>query len=347
MDGNKLQNTQNLETLLGKLDTEFSERLIRSGAIEEDEAKILHRLQSLYTEIRREKEEDRHLTISELRSLTRERKRLGADWNMPDHLSNCDACLEAFQILLDGVPAVDTQMFHAVVDDKITRTFPIGAEASGNRSEVRRWTIWLSFVFGSIFLVGLAAIVLSPSVRLFVESGSVLANGGWRQGAVRIGAGVPLMSGMEGVWVNLPGGSQLKIAPNSHWAFERATIFSTCLRIRLYGGAIEAFSPDSGSGALLEFEFPMATVSFEDADVAFECLGMPGVLTPSGRSEDAGEDGTNPDNPLADPLDSVVVRVIRGYATCISRNERRSIKVGQALRIRHDGTFMIQEPDSR
>jgi len=47
-----------------------------------------------------------HFSLEELRALHEQRSRLGAGWEMPLHLAECFLCLEAFQCLQDGVPAL-------------------------------------------------------------------------------------------------------------------------------------------------------------------------------------------------------------------------------------------------
>ncbi|NLE65996.1 MAG: FecR domain-containing protein [Lentisphaerae bacterium] len=48
--------------------------------------------------------DNNHLSLSELRELHEQRRRLGTDWEMPEHLATCSLCLEIFQCLQDGLP---------------------------------------------------------------------------------------------------------------------------------------------------------------------------------------------------------------------------------------------------
>jgi ferric-dicitrate binding protein FerR (iron transport regulator) len=60
-----------------------------------------------------------HLPLADLQNLA-ERRRLSQDWQMPEHLATCPACLDLFCAILDGVPrpsAAATRRFVSVFDE--------------------------------------------------------------------------------------------------------------------------------------------------------------------------------------------------------------------------------------
>ena len=78
-----------------------------------------------------------HLSLSELRELHEQRRRLGTDWEMPEHLATCSLCLEIFQCLQDGLPELsgpprqDLKVFSVMKND-----LPgcVGPNSSGRRA---------------------------------------------------------------------------------------------------------------------------------------------------------------------------------------------------------------------
>ena len=72
-------------------------------------------IRSAASALARDSEDEKHLTLEELQDHVDNRRELGHRWQMPEHLARCGLCLEAFELLLAGVPRLSAASFERFV----------------------------------------------------------------------------------------------------------------------------------------------------------------------------------------------------------------------------------------
>lgn len=92
---------QKLEDLLRRLEDAGEE------ALPAEDARLVARIRSFTQTLRGDQAQaETHYTLEELRELVRQRMLEHEQWEMPEHLAACPLCLEAYEVVLTGVPAV-------------------------------------------------------------------------------------------------------------------------------------------------------------------------------------------------------------------------------------------------
>jgi len=163
--------------------------------------------------------DEQHYELDELTRLAEARRTQGKAWEMPEHLSRCGLCLEAFQAILEGVAAVSA--------DALKRF--VGLGKTGEREEkivVFPWPMaWRIAAVAAVLFVAFMFVTRTTPAR--VSGGAVALQDGKRlpQGAT-IPSDVTVIA-TEDMSASLADGSKIELAKDTQVSFGSASVTLT------------------------------------------------------------------------------------------------------------------------
>lgn len=226
----------------------------------------------------------RHLDLAELESLVAARLAQGADWEMPEHLLRCPSCLEAFQTLLEGVPAVSAAF--------LDRCVSLEKESLTTRDERPPKVLYLPANW--LVAARLAAVVVA------VAGAAWLAQAWWAAGALRLRAGAVTLPGggildagssvPDGVVLHATqpattrfrDGSTVELAANTHVSFHRSAGGSVTVRL-IRGDVVSTVTPRPPAEAFV-VQTPLGQVTVVGTRFRVRCADEAGAPRAGGEA---------------------------------------------------------------
>lgn len=327
------RDTQQLEHLLEKLNKESSNELVASGHVAQDDLEMLTRLQTLYRELRSGEEQQAHYCLSELRRLAKERRRLGAEWDMPDHLASCSSCLEAYQIILEGIPHIDTQMFHCIVDDTVMTDFKTGPTVKSSYSSKRNKLLFFSTITLALLIIILSFVFKPIRLKIKVNEGEATTFSGrdlFGQTEVRSGE---LIRIHEPTQITLTGDTVLGTKNGSIMSFIKQ---NNVIKIILKRGQMAMHKgPSSKSDSpIIVAPFTSITTSPESM-IDVTCKSTLDIITPDGMNKNESLED-------AESINSVKIHLSKGNATIKTQTKIVNLKAEETIIVSKNKVELIK-----
>jgi len=154
---------------------------------------------------------EQHLTLEALGDEVRVRRELGQRWAMPEHLASCSLCLEAFELLLAGLPplpAQATRRFVGLGPQPVLTTRPAVPRA-------RRMRRWLA---AATVLIAAGVWSLSAREPAHVDGGKIaLSTGDTVPAGTRVPDGEALIA-QDSSQATFADGSQMRVESGSRFS---------------------------------------------------------------------------------------------------------------------------------
>ena len=207
-----------MELLLKRLGSEST-----NPVLTEPDAERMRKISVLKAWFQTHKEEGKpHLSLEALKTLADARRTAGDRWEMPLHLTRCALCLEAFELVREGLPQPSEESLarYRQIPDEFAGGPPVAGRGA-NPSDWRRSLMRRAAVFAVILgIVVVAAALMRPrAVRL--TAGTLVAKD---THILSAGASVPagvLMQAREDACAVLNDGSTVDIDGNSTLSFRQ------------------------------------------------------------------------------------------------------------------------------
>ena len=270
-----------------------------------------------------------HLTLNELRHLQRQLRRLGADWEMPEHLMACPLCLEAFQCLQEGLPELSEQArsrFEGLFDQE---TKPIRMQTARVH-----WAKRILKMAAAILLLASGSMLMwtvsRPMARL--DSGMLVIERGNRTLAEK--AALPkntLLVARENTSAVFADGATAMFAPASRVMISRSLAGDTM--IQLQQGQVEASVPRQKQGRHFVVQTPLGDVRV--IGTRFR------VSTESERVLVYENSGDAQARAYSNRISAVTVQVESGVVAVDNHHDQVKITAGQCATMR-EGQKLIE-----
>ena len=176
-----------------------------------------------------------HCDLETISQMADARRAQGESWELPPHLAQCPTCLELFQVVLEGVPQPSRRFLRRLrkIPGEVDREPQVVWWAS-------RWMMSAKIAAAIALLLGglwLAQPVWRARALRVSEGQVALSNGK----TLTRGGGIPegvVIQVREFARAGFRDGSQLDLAPGSHFSFHKSGNGSTT--VRLIDGAVTA-----------------------------------------------------------------------------------------------------------
>jgi hypothetical protein len=264
----------------------------------------------------------RHLSLEELEGLAGRRAK-GEEVELPGHLTGCAVCLELYEVVLAGVPAVSEEALGRF--EGIFEAQPVKARIG--------WRKWGAVAAGLVVCVGLAGVYM-PSGR----TSSVAAVAGLvKDGGESVGVGESIAGGQvlvakEDTKAEFADGSGVVIEKGAKLAIEETNLGSKT--VVLTEGRVEASVAKQTWGRKFEVSTPLGPVTVVGTKFSVVC-GKEKVMvferTGEQVSRRAGEEGKE-----GKESEITVVRVVvtEGLVRVSNRSEEVRVGAGQSAVMR-------------
>jgi hypothetical protein len=272
-------------------------------------------------------DESVHCSASELKAFARERRRQGASWDMPGHLMICPLCLEAFDVVLQGAPAVRRAA--------LRRFFRLGPRPGRVLSPAWRTGPLPLQIAAALAILLAGAWGLDRASRgttLQVEQGRLVSAEGR---ALTAGAAVP---GRAPLRAALP--SVLTLADGSRFAVSAETLFS--VRENPAGG--QTVKVEAGEARFeVEPRKPGRSFIVRTPLGALEVIGTRFTVTsrPEQVTVFEHDGGSGTFRSYRGTTSSVTIAVTEGHVRVWNRHEEAHVRAGQSATLRPE-TAMIE-----
>jgi hypothetical protein len=313
---------EQLEHLLQRLD-EAGE-----ATLPEQDARLLAQVRALGDGLRASPPADEHhYTLDELRELVRQRT-LGQlpGGELPEHLAVCALCLDAYEVLLAGVPAV--------APSSLERFGEIGDPDFGRPKnyKLRRFARW-----GGLAVAALLVITTIFGVRLYLDGTSAQLHTGRlvRESngrTVAVGDGIPrqiMLIAREDTRTGFKDGSALDITKDTRFLLNESHGDTT---IELKQGAITASVTKRDNGKVFRIDTTLGNVRVVGTRFRVDAINEDVTRYQAGAAQ-----------PSQETVTSVRVEVFEGKVEVRNKYDRVSIEQGQIATLRDAPEIDISE----
>jgi hypothetical protein len=320
--------TEQLEHLLQRLDE------AGQAPLPAEDARLLAEVRALGDGLRANLPTDEHhYTLDELRGLVRQRT-LGQfpgtpenpDGDMPEHLAVCSLCLDAYEVLLTGVPAVDPH--------SLSRFGEIGDPDFG---QPRHYRFRRAARWAGLAIAAMLAISTVLGVQHYLDSTSAKLHTGRlvyeRNGrVVDAGDGIPrrdMLIAREDTQTRFKDGSVLDIAKDTRFLLNESHGDTT---VELTRGAITASVTKRHRGKLFRIDTPLGRVTVVGTKFRVDAIDENVTRYQAGGAQ-----------PSREAVTSVRVEVFEGKVEVTNRYNRVKIEPGQIATLREGPEIDIAE----
>lgn len=315
---------------MAKPDRQTPDDLNSEGALAEGDAKrigsTLHLAEGLRPQAGGDSE--KHMELPELQRLAEEHRRTPGEKNVPEHLTICAICLDLFQTILAGVPAVSRQA-HARF------------ERLGDTSRRRIYFGWFSSTHvvlrAAAVLVILLAIgilskpVLFPNSPVTTQGSFAMANGVAVPAGGALPARKPFTMSQGSVMALNDGGTAVRAETASEMSFARSVRGNPEFTVR--DGDVWVKAAKQKSGSFITVRTPLGDI---------RVIGTEFRVTV--EKEQVVVHERRPDQPettqYASTISAVVVGVREGTIALRNQHERVSVTAGQTAVLRQNQSWI-------
>ena len=200
--------------------------------------------------------DESHFEFEDLSRLAEARREQGEAWEIPEHLSRCPLCLEAFQIILEDVPAPSARAIERFVKigEKSAASSPKIMPFPSRGKTLLKIAASIAALFGALWtfnhVVGRTSAHVSEGT-VALQSGKVLPRGASIPGGVTVTA-------TEHTSASLDDGSKLDLGKDTKVSFHKS--FGGDTTIGLTDGAVVASVTKQKSGNEFVVRTPLGEV---------------------------------------------------------------------------------------
>jgi ferric-dicitrate binding protein FerR (iron transport regulator) len=211
--------------------------------------------------------DENHFEFDDLSRFAVARREQGESWEMPAHLSRCSLCLEAFQVMLEGVPASS--------HDALKRFVEIGQEPQAATPHTvpfpSRWKVALKIAASVALLLGAVWLFnhFGQSSSAHVREGALaLADGKVLAAGTAIPGGV-IVTTTEPTSTDFADGSKVELSKETKLSFRESLGGTTT--VALNAGEIVATVAKQKGGKRFTVKTPLGEVTVVGTRFSVAC----------------------------------------------------------------------------
>lgn len=262
-----------------------------------------------------------HYSLDAVQALVASRRAQGEAWEMPDHLSECALCLEAYELLLADLPQVPEKSRYRFIELRTEQ----------NHLAVISWKRWIGKAAAIILLLGLGALILmnlsSPALKPAIAKGRVVSPVGHPLVAGQVLPVNDMVLAEEPTDLRCADGSRIHLDSKTQFRFYGGLMSRSI--IELWEGSIECdIQPQKNQRFVVRTSLGEVRV----IGTRFSVTSRQEQVTIFNNNQGTGEKATGATSRIA----TVVVRVKEGKVLVMNFQERVVLEAGQAATLREN-----------